>query len=578
MKWLHRLTYLYLLLPFIIFCLGWLRLVIALPIVLLMLWVVWKLWAIGSPKSSRSTPVGPDFSNRVQSQETLESLIPIIILTGLWVFLSGVGGYAFQNWDHHWRNAVFRDLITNDWPVVYSLPEHGPIKMLVYYVGYWLPAALTGKLFGWKFANLILFLWTWLGVLLMVLQLSIKLKTSLLKTMFLLVAFSGMDALGVILFAKEYPTLWPPVQHLEIWAGNLQYSSFTTQLFWVFNQSVPAWLCILTFVTLSEAKGLQHEQGDSSLPTPALPSRTGGLAARTVAGGAREERVAQNDMKNFIWALCFFFAPLASIGLLPYLLIDWFEQTRKKIKNPLQDIRVDLFFAGALIFIISYLFFSSTTAAQERGLQALDLKDVFVFFLLEGGILWLLLAPRLWRDPRWAVTGILLFIIPFIQLGSGHDFVMRASIAPLFYLMVWSGESLFQRDSLTTKTHLSFRERGRHVGARRQNLEGTKDKYSMLQIGLLVCLIIGALTPLYEINRSIYRTYEYYFLLSDEQRAQPSLEPATHLKQGGAPEAEHPGSLVADEIQTLTFMDDKLTKNFVANVRQSLYYHYLAPR
>jgi len=100
----------------------------------------------------------------------------------------------------------------------------------------------------------------------------------------------------------------------------------------------------------------------------------------------------------------------------------------------------------------------------------------------------------------------------------------------------------------------------------------------MLQIGLLVCLIIGALTPLYEINRSIYRTYEYYFLLSDEQRAQPSLEPATHLKQGGAPEAEHPGSLVADEIQTLTFMDDKLTKNFVANVRQSLYYHYLAPR
>src|SRR6266545_7483244 len=234
MKWLYRISYLYLLLPFILFCMGWLRLAIALPVVGLMLGVLWKLWNIESPESL-------DFG-------VSYTIFPAIILTGLWVFLSGVGGYAFQNWDHHWRNAVFRDLITNDWPVVYSLPEHGPIKMLVYYVGYWLPAAIAGKLFGWKFANLILFLWTWLGVLLMVLQLSIKLKASLLKTMFLLVAFSGMDALGVILFAKEYPTLWPPVQHLEIWAGNLQYSSFTTQLFWVFNQSVPAWLCILTFV------------------------------------------------------------------------------------------------------------------------------------------------------------------------------------------------------------------------------------------------------------------------------------------------------------------------------------------
>jgi hypothetical protein len=34
--------------------------------------------------------------------------------------------------------------------------------------------------------------------------------------------------------------------------------------------------------------------------------------------------------------------------------------------------------------------------------------------------------------------------------------------------------------------------------------------------------------------------------------------------------------LVADEIQTLKFMDDKLSKNFIANVRQSVFYKYLA--
>ncbi len=492
-RWLFRLTCSYLLIPFILFCIGWLRSTIALPLTAFMLWVFWRLWKnAGSSDESIS----------------LRATISAIALTGLWVFLSGVGGYAFQNWDHHWRNAVLRDLITYDWPVVYSSPEHGPVKMLVYYVGYWLPSALVGKAFGWSAANFFLFLWTWLGVLLTVLHLNLRLKTSLLKTVLLLIAFSGMDALGTLLFAGEYPTLWPPVQHLEIWAGNLQYSSFTTQLFWVFNQSVPAWLCIALLLN--------------------KPRR---------------------EVAVFAWSLCFFFAPLASIGLLPYLLAEWFEQTQFTVKSFLQGIRFDLLFASVLIVLTSYLFFASNAAAQARGLQSLELKDVLVFFLLEGGILWLLLAPRLWRDPRWAVTGLLLFLMPFIQFGHGRDFVMRASMAPLFYLLVWSGETIFQ--NAATRFY---------------------------RIAFAIMLLIGALTPLYEIDRSIYRTFEYNFLLDDSQRTQPGSEPVTHLEQGVAPEAEHPHALVADEIQTIAFMDDQLSRNFIANVRQSLYYQWMAPQ
>jgi hypothetical protein len=496
-RWLFRITYLYLTIPFIVFCMGWLRLPIAIPVAVIIIWGLWQLLK-QSPENQL-----PIFNSRF--------LIYLLLITGLWVFLSGVGGYAFQNWDHHWRNAVLHDLITYHWPVIYSTPDHGPIKMLVYYVGYWLPSALLGKAFGWKAVNFFLFLWTWLGVFLVTLHLSLKLKASPIKTALLLIFFSGMDALGTLLFASDYPTLWPPIQHLEIWVGDLQYSSFTTQLFWVFNQAVPAWLCIVLIL-----------ESDSKL----------------------SER---SDMKVFIWALCFFFAPLASIGLLPYLLIEWIKQ--KNIKNLFKDFRFDLLFASTLIVLISYLFFSSNSAAQERGFQSLPIKNVLIFFLLEGGILWLLLAPRLWRDPRWAVTGILLFIMLFIQLGSGNDFVMRASLAPLFYLMAMTGEVLFQ-----------------NISAR------------FYRIAITIIFLIGALTPLYEINRSIYRTYEYYFVLDENQHAVPiSLEPVTHLEQGIAPEAEHPYTLVADEIQTLKFMDDKLSKNFIANVRQSLYYHYLSP-
>jgi uncharacterized membrane protein len=539
MKWLFRTTYLYLLLPFMIFCMGWMRLIIALPILAIVLWVFWRLW-----------------KNTDSFDETGSTHITIsgIVLTGLWVFLSGVGGYAFQNWDHHWRNAVLRDLITYDWPVIYSSSEGGPVKMLVYYVGYWLPSALAGKLFGWKFANFILFLWTWLGVLLAVLHLKSKIKASLFKTTLLLIFFSGMDALGALFLKSDYPTLWPPIQHLEIWAGDLQYSSFTTQLFWVFNQAVPAWLCIALIlkndVTARRVLSLAPP-ARAGVPTKQSPTQeeisSSGQSAPERPRNTCTARKCRCDTKFLIWALCFFYAPLASIGLLPYLLVDWFEHSRTNIKDHLKDIRVDLFVASAGIVIVSYLFFSSNSAAQQRGFQSLALKDFLMFFLLEGGILWLLLVPRLWRDSRWIVTGLLLFLLPFIQFGSGRDFVMRASIAPLFYLMMCSGEVIFQ--NVTT---------------------------CFYRIAITAVLIIGAFTPLYEINRSIYRTFEYYFLLDDSQRVSPISGPVTHLEQGGAPELEHPGSLVADDIQTLEFMTDKLSKNFIANVRQSLYYRFLA--
>jgi hypothetical protein len=208
MKNLHRITIFYLVLPFIFFCLGWLRLSIAIPITAIILWTIWQLL-----KKS------PDNQSLIPNPQ---STFYLLLLTGLWVFLSGIGGYTFQNWDHNWRNAVLHDLITYNWPVIYASPDKGPITMLVYYVGYWLPAALAGKVFGWQVANFILFLWTWLGVLLIVLHLNIKFKISLSNTALLLIFFSGMDALGTFLFASDYPTLWPPIQHLEIWSGNLQ--------------------------------------------------------------------------------------------------------------------------------------------------------------------------------------------------------------------------------------------------------------------------------------------------------------------------------------------------------------------
>ncbi|MBL8101393.1 MAG: hypothetical protein JNM02_02575 [Anaerolineales bacterium] len=500
MKYLHRITILYLIISFIIFCMGWLRLSVAIPATAIILWATWQLLKQDSPAQ---LPIS-------------NSRFPfyLLLITFTWTLLSGVGGYTFQNWDHNWRNAVLHDLVNYDWPVFYSTPESGPVKMLVYYVGYWLPSALVGKLLGWQAANFFLFLWTWLGVFLVALHLASALKTSTVKAILLLIFFSGMDVLGTLFLSPEYPTLFPAVTHLEIWNGSLQYSSFTTQLFWVFNQSVPAWLCIAAIITLSNREGTQTDT---------------------------------RSILIILWSLCFFFAPLASVGLLPYLLIELIKQT--DFKSPFKDLRWDILFAAVIIFLLSAFFFTSNTAAQSRGFQSLAIKDFLVFFLLEGGILWLLLALVKWRDPRWMVTGVLLAVIPFIQLGSGNDFVMRASIAPLFYLMMMVGEVIFQNTSPR-----------------------------ILRFTFYCLLLAGSLTSLYEINRSVYRTYQYYFVQGESDCSCDVPLRVTHLEQGSAPELEHTDTLIADEIRTLQYMDDKLSKNFIASVRQSLYYRYISPR
>lgn len=497
---MKRLSYLYLTLPFILFLFGWVRLTIAIPLSIIILFALYKLLV---------TNHKPSIINHQSST------IYWILITVLWLLLSGIGGYAFQNWDHNWRNVVFRDLMNFNWPVYYAQPASGPVKMLVYYVGFWLPSALIAKLTNWQIANFALFTWSLFGLLLVTHHLASALKTSNLKATTLLILFSGLDILGTLFFPQDYPTIFPPITHLETWAGNLQYSSFTTQLFWVFNQAIPAWLVTSIIVSWAEAK---------------LPDKRGEII--------------------FLWSLCFFFAPLASVGLLPYILIELIKQT--DFKSPFKNLKPATILSALIIFILSSFFFASNTAAQQRGFQSLPIDKFLAFFLLEGGILWLVLAPSKYKDPRWVITGILLAIIPFIQLGSDRDFVMRASIAPLFYLMLLTGEVIFNKS-----TH--------HVSL-------------ITRYSLLVLLVLGALTPLYEINRSIYRTYDYYFLQDTCAACDFSTDPVTKLAQPGKPEEEHPSTLTADALPTLQFMTDELSQNFIANVRQTFFYKYLASR
>ena len=59
------------------------------------------------------------------------------------------------------------------------------------------------------------------------------------------VLFSGLDIIGSLLDdGPRFRTDWNITTHLEWWAGKYQYSSMTTQLFWVPNHALGGWLII----------------------------------------------------------------------------------------------------------------------------------------------------------------------------------------------------------------------------------------------------------------------------------------------------------------------------------------------
>ena len=245
-QWIHQISILYLALPFIVFCLGWLNNLAGIFLGAIILATTYAVLRSNA---------GDIFSATAIPTRTL--VISILVL-GFWVFLSGIGGYAFQNMDHHWRNALFRDLIIRDWPVIFQPEElaanYATPQMLVYYVGFWLPSAVIGKLWGWEAANLALFLWTWLGVALVGIQILFHLRSKAIWPILLFIFFSGMDIVGVLIRQKiapipAYITLWPPIQHLENWAYPIQFSANTTQLFWVFNQALPCWIALMLLLT-----------------------------------------------------------------------------------------------------------------------------------------------------------------------------------------------------------------------------------------------------------------------------------------------------------------------------------------
>ncbi len=449
-KYLTRATFIFLALPYLIFFYGWLHWWLAVPMtVICLLPIVWE-WK----RTQETSTLAP-----VQEEMTIQ-LWQIVVVCGvalLFVLISGIGGWGWQTSDWYKHNMVLRDLIEQPWPLYYQLD--GVQLPLVYYLAYYLPAALIGKLFGWVVANQALLVESWIGLSLTFLWGLVLIKRSWWKVVLLISCFSGLDILGYLLIAPVAPMLGQTVSfyNFEWWSIGWIYFSFTHVLFWVPNQGFVGWLAMSL---------LLKEMFD------------------------RERRYT-------FWylGLTTLWSPFITLGLLPFVLVDWISDHRtlfdwlRKYSLPnlcgvlLGGLVGFMYLAkfyplppqisGKIIFILIFAFARNTSEVIAMSLL------IALFWLFECGLYGILAWKLLDRNDRQMrlllIVGLIyLAILPFFQYGYYNDLLHKTSIPALFALSIIVGWVVL-----------------------------SKSKKRGIQFALIALLVIGSMTALINISFQI---------------------------------------------------------------------------
>jgi len=187
----------------------------------------------------------------------------LLALTAAYVLVSGIGGLVAQmpN-DHAWRNAIFFDLVRNDWPVTYADGPDGTPRMLCYYFGFWLPAATvakaTGTILAGDLVQVLYATWgTWIALNMLFSMTGGKARVAIVL---LFIFFNGWDWLTSYFFSDETFSMAD-----DPWAPQLMWLSTTNRTFgasanaalynFIYNQAIPMWVIITLMLHEREHTG-----------------------------------------------------------------------------------------------------------------------------------------------------------------------------------------------------------------------------------------------------------------------------------------------------------------------------------
>jgi hypothetical protein len=378
----------YLALPVVLFFLTWFRLGVGIPLALAAIAGLPLLRGVKPGRLSRF------------------AFIFALLLALAWASLSGASHFFYAGQALNWpiRDAVMRDLVLLDHPVIYGANTDSAM-ILRAPIAYYMVPALLGRLVGVQHAFLLLYLWTALGVAIFLMQVleGAPTVTRLLLSAAVVMLFSGMDLLA------PQEMIADPASH-GAWQAFFYQSTYNANLLIGFpNHGIPGWL----------ATALLYRCRDDP--------KFVGLAA-------------------WLGALTLLWAPLVSIGLLPFFAaLAWRHWKLGTVRSLFSWPNLA---AAPLLTIASalYLMLGSGTLATTGTTPSPLAPDwqaflpVYIqFTALEFGALAaaLAIAYRGAIEPVYFTIAILsLLLLPWFHFGPNNDLVTRGSIPALTMLML----------------------------------------------------------------------------------------------------------------------------------------------
>lgn len=454
-RFLQLISMIYLAFPVLIFAFGWMKIPYAIVTGLCTVLPIFLL--VREKQLDLSVFVN---SALKWTRAHVWSFVSVLILIVLLTLIVGIGGVGYQTADWSKHNAILKNLSIHNWPVY--IESEGELSPLVYYIAYYLPAALVGKFISnWVGINLALLGWSLLGLGLSVGWFVYLIGRFSVHTFLLFAFFSGLDVFGILpkLIWQYGPSVADILNtsHLDWWAVEFQYSSNGTLLAWVPHHALAGWilagLMIHLFSKPQFLKMFWFLVGISLLWSP------------FIAFGLLIFLVAELWRRNwrFVWG-----SLLASFNIAGLWMILVFVFYYSSLISSIDSKSGEGFFG---------ITFFNPTSNLDSGVQVFLLYVLFV--VVEIGVFsWIIWRNRqmfnLAEKKLFIVTLGFLVVLPVFRIGHYNDLVMRASVPALFVVSIFLVRAM--------------------VGVSRP-----------MKIIILLILALGAVTPFFEYRRQFNR-------------------------------------------------------------------------
>ena len=409
-KWLLTASLTYIYLPVILFFGGWLRTGCALIVCLALLFCFYRM-------------VSRDDAAQEYFSVNLFVMVFAFLLLCFVGYCAGYGRFVDQTSDWNKHNAVLADLVNHSWPVLYTNGnEH---SMLTYYIGqYMVPAAAGKAMHSVRAAELVMYGWNVLGLMLVYMNILFFSKAGrFLKQFFyvlMIPLFSIPLRLSEFTLAKvtDFDINGTGTWFMFIFDSGimLQYSANFVLLSWVFAQTIPIWLIVIVFL------------------------------------------IHRDRIEYYVFMLlpAILFGTLTFIGIFPLAIASAIEILcrNKKAKDWLLQIFSIENVLTALcqgVVLLLYLYGNVTgDKPSELGFGLMPYtQETWILYLVFVGVNIIPFAVLLFKEHKknavFYTIVLSLLALPLFRMGRYNDLTMRASIPALFVLMIYAVQNIYYR-------------------------------------------------------------------------------------------------------------------------------------